>query len=84
VANTLAYYITAKLTAVKIFIVQAPERRNSAHCGEYIDAECRYTECHNAESRGVICLHSSFLANDKHLQTLLTGISVAMFISVYD
>jgi hypothetical protein len=29
VANTLAYYVTATITAVKIFIVQAPGKANT-------------------------------------------------------
>jgi hypothetical protein len=32
VANTLAYYDTAKITAVKSFIVQAPDRKSTFSC----------------------------------------------------
>jgi hypothetical protein len=48
VANTLAYYDTATITAVKRFIVQAPEGRDT----ESRHGKCRYAKCLRAGCRG--------------------------------
>jgi hypothetical protein len=47
VANTLAYYDTAKITAVNIFIVKAPDVLTRVTIGKYAAGLVHYDRCTN-------------------------------------